>query len=82
MDLLTLCVIAFAVAFLVSVLDYFAYLGIGRAGVALGLSMLAVYPLGLPWWSGLALALAASFLAMFLLQVIERINVRTVGRVR
>lgn len=82
MDLLTLCVIAFAVAFLVSLLDYFTYLGIGRAGVALGLSLIAVVPLGLPWWSGLALALAASFGAIFLLQIVQRINMYTLGRTR
>lgn len=82
MDLMTLCVIAFAVAFLVSLVDFFIDLGVGRAGVAVGLSLVAVIPLGLVWWQGVLLALAASFVAMFLLQVIERINYRTVGRTR
>ena len=82
MDLLTLCVVAFAVAFLVSLVDYFVAFGIARAGIALGLSLIATVPLDLTWWSAVTLALAASFLAMFLLQVIERMNFRTVGRAR
>ena len=74
--------VSFAAAFLVSVVDYWADLGIFRAGIALGLSLLGFVPLAYHWATGLTCALAASFLAMFLLQVIERINFRTVGRVR
>lgn len=82
MDLTSVLLIAFAVAFLVSVVDYFADLGIARAAIAAGLSALATIPLNLIWYSGLLLALAASFVAMFLLQVIERINFRAVRNVR
>lgn len=81
MDIVAVVVIAFAVAFVVSVVDYWADLGIFRAGVALGLAMIGVAPLGLSWAAGLTCALAASFLAMFLLQVVERINFRS-GRTR
>lgn len=81
MDLTSLLLIGFAVAFLASVVDYFADLGIARAGIALGLSAVATIPLNLIWYSGVLLALAASFLAMFLLQLIERLNYRP-GRLR
>jgi len=82
MELTSLLLIAFAVAFLVSVVDYFADLGVARAGISAGLSALATIPLNLIWYSGLILALAASFLAMFLLQLIERINFRPVRGMR
>jgi hypothetical protein len=81
MDLTSVLLISFAVAFLVSVLDYFADLGIARAGIAAGLSAIATIPLGLDWYSGLALALASSFVAMFALQIVERLNYRP-GRMR
>lgn len=74
--------VAFAAAFLVSVVDYWVDLGIFRAVIGLGLSLVGLAPFAFPWTLGLTCALAASFLAMFLLQVIERINFRTVGRVR
>lgn len=82
MDLYTVIILAFGVAFLVSVLDYFVDLGIWRAAIAFLLSALGVVSTGWPWTTGLTCALAASFLAMFLLQVIERINFRAVGRTR
>ena len=63
-------------------MDYWADLGIGRAGVALGLSLIGLSPLSYHWTIGLTCALAASFLAMFLLQVIERINFRAVRGMR
>ena len=75
-------VVAFAVAFLVSVVDYWVDLGIFRAAVGLGLALVGLVPFAYPWTLGLTCALAATFLAMFLLQVIERINFRAVGRIR
>lgn len=82
MDYLTATIlVAFAAAFLVSVVDYWFDLGIARAGIALGLSLAGIAPLALPWTTGVTCALAATFLAMFLLQVIERINYRP-GRMR
>ena len=83
MDYLTATLlVSFAAAFLVSVVDYWADLGIFRAGVALGLSLIGFFPIAYHWTLGLTCALASSFLAMFLLQVIERMNFRTVGRAR
>lgn len=83
MDYVTATIlISFAAAFLVSVVDYWVDLGIGRAGVALGASLLGFFPLQLPWTVGLTCALAASFLCMFVLQVVERMNFRAVGRIR
>ena len=80
--LIATLLVSFAAAFLVSVVDYWADLGIARAGIALGLSLLGFLPLAYHWTVGLTCALASSFLAMFLLQVIERINFRAVGRMR
>lgn len=80
--LIATLLVSFAAAFLVSVVDYWADLGIFRAGIALGLSLIGLVPLNYPWTIGLTCALAASFLAMFLLQVIERINFRTVRGMR
>lgn len=74
--------VSFAAAFLVSVVDYWFDLGIFRAGIALGLCLLGFVPLSYNWTIGLTCALAASFVAMFLLQVIERINFRTVRGMR
>lgn len=83
MDYLTATLlVAFAAAFLISVVDYWFDLGIARAGISLGLALIGVIPLNYPWATGLTCALAASFLAMFLLQVVERINFRAVGRAR
>lgn len=69
-------ILSFAVAFLVSVVDYFVDLGIGRAASALGLSFLGVMALTVPWYQGVLIALSAAFLAMTSLTVIERINFR------
>ena len=80
--LIATILVSFAAAFLVSVVDYWADLGIFRAVIALGLTLIGLSPLQFPWTTGLTCALAASFLAMFLLQVIERMNFRTVGRTR
>ena len=80
--LIATLLVAFAAAFLVSVVDYWADLGIARAGIALGFSLIGLVPLNYHWTTGLTCALAASFLCMFLLQVIERINFRPVGRMR
>lgn len=80
--LIATLLVSFAAAFLVSVVDYWADLGIARAGIALGLSLIGLAPLNYHWTIGLTCALAASFLAMFLLQVIERINFRTVRGMR
>lgn len=78
----SIVVVAFAAAFLVSIVDYWIDLGIARAGIALGLSLLGFLPMQYPWTLGVTCALAASFLAMFLLQVIERINFRSVRGMR
>lgn len=83
MDYLTVTIlVSFAAAFLVSVVDYWADLGIARAGIALGLSLIGFIPLNYHWTIGLTCALASSFLCMFLLQVVERMNFRAVGRMR
>ena len=80
--LIATLLVSFAAAFLVSVVDYWADLGIARAGIALGLSLVGLAPMNYHWTLGVTCALAASFLCMFLLQVIERINFRPVGRMR
>lgn len=80
MDLNALIFASFSVAFLISVIDYWVDLGIYRAAAALGIAMASAIPFQLPWWSGLMLALASSFLAMFLLQVVERINFKVARR--
>lgn len=80
--LIATILVAFAAAFLVSVVDYWVDLGIFRAGIAMGLALIGVSPLDYPWTIGLTCALAASFLCMFVLQVVERMNFRAVGRVR
>jgi hypothetical protein len=81
MDLTNLALLAFLAAFVVSVVDYFVDLGISRAGIAVGVTAAATIPLEILWWQGLVMAMAASFVAMFLLQVVERLNYRP-GRVR
>lgn len=75
-------ILSFAVAFLVSVVDYFRDLGILRAAIALGLSLIGVVPFEQPWYVALPAALASAFLAMGLLQLIERLNYRPPGRIR
>lgn len=81
MDLTAVLAVAFAVAFLVSVLDYFLDLGIWRAAVAVVLSAIGTWILGVGWPQDVLCALSAAFLAMASLTVIERINFRP-GRAR
>lgn len=83
MDLLWLVLMAaFAGAFLVSLVDYFVDLGIYRALIAMGASAVAMLPAAFPNIGlGVLLACSASFVAMFMLAVVERLNYRA-GRVR
>lgn len=80
--LISALLVSFAAAFLVSVVDYWTDLGIFRAVIALGLSLIGLSAFNYHWTLGLMCALAASFVCMFLLQVVERLNFRAVGRLR
>ena len=81
MEISSVLILAFAVAFLVSVVDYFIDLGIWRAALALGLSVLGSLTLVLDWSFTTLTSLGSAFLAMAFLTVIERINFRP-GRIR
>lgn len=82
MDLTAVFLVTCAVAFVLSAIDYFVDLGIARAGIALGLALLASIPLEGMWYEKVLGSLAAAFLTMAALQLIERINYRTVSRLR
>lgn len=82
MDLTTVFLVTCAVAFVLSAIDYFVDLGIARAGIALGLALIAFTPLEGTWYEKVLGSLAAAFLTMAALQLIERINYRTVSRLR
>lgn len=82
MDLTAIFLVTCAVAFVLSAIDYFVDLGIARAGIALGLALLASIPLEGMWYGKVLGSLAAAFLTMAALQLIERINYRTVSRLR
>lgn len=74
--------VAFAAAFIVSVVDYWVDVGIGRAGIAWGACAVGVIPFEFWWPTGVICALAGGFVSMFLLTTVERMNFRAVGRAR
>lgn len=80
MDLNSVLLLAFAAAFVVSIVDYWTDLGIWRAGIALGVCCVSATTLGLDWKNWTIAVLASSFVTMALLAIIERVNFR--GRVR
>lgn len=82
MDLVSVLIVAFAAAFVVSAVDYFVDLGIARAGIALGLALIAFIPLEGAWFEKALCSFAAAFLTMAALQLIERLNYRPAGRIR
>lgn len=81
MDLYSVFIVSFAVAFVVSVVDYFVDLGIWRAAMSVALSAVGVVALELNWQQTALCALASAFLSMTALTLIERTNIRP-GRIR